>query len=46
MIWDDRDGWVSPDPVVHGVRDEPPELDDDDYCRSMFDVTTGEFFDA
>lgn len=46
MIWDDRDGWVSPDPFVHGVRDEPPDPDDDDFAMSLFDATTGEFFDA
>lgn len=41
-----RDPFDEYDPWVHAVRDEPPELDDDDFAMSMFDATTGEFFDA
>lgn len=41
-----RDPFDEYDPYVHDRRDEPPELTDDDYCRSLFDATTGEFFDA
>lgn len=35
------DGWCDEeyDPFVHAVRDEPPELDDDDYDLDLSDET-------